>query len=58
MITRQEINGKSPLNYSWYDIKNIDDNDIVKLKKGFILRRLLSHMLPIEMNVLTMITIA
>ena len=35
MITRQEINGKSPLNYSWYDIKNIDDNDIVKLKKRF-----------------------
>ena len=35
MITRQEINGKTPLNYSWYDIKNIDDNDIVKLKKRF-----------------------
>lgn len=35
MIRRQEINGKSPLNYSWYDIKNIDEKDVLQLKRRF-----------------------
>lgn len=35
VITRQEINGKAPLNYNWFDVTELDDNDVSQLKRLF-----------------------
>ncbi|KRL79230.1 magnesium and cobalt transport protein cora [Ligilactobacillus equi DSM 15833 = JCM 10991] len=35
VITRQEINGKATLNYSWYDVNELNESDIRQLKRLF-----------------------
>ena len=35
MITRQEINGKAPLNYNWFDVNELNESDSRQLKRLF-----------------------